>query len=110
MAKRTYEQSLTFFKRNTKQRGEGRELYKTPIDMIQKIVSDIILKYPYLKNYLWIDHCAGDGRWEEVIKEYNIKCISYDINPLNNNVKKQDFLTAEYKDKNNALLNNFVEI
>ena len=34
--KRTHEQSLTFFKRETNTRGFGRELYKTPTDVIHK--------------------------------------------------------------------------
>jgi hypothetical protein len=89
--KRTYEQSLTFFKRETNSRGFGRELYKTPLDTIHKIVSSLLQYKPELKNKLWIDPCAGDGRWEQVIKQYGIDCKSFDIEPLNDTVLKQDF-------------------
>ena len=89
--KRTYEQSLTFFKRETNKRGLGRELYKTPINIIHKIVESIITERPELKNRVWIDPCAGDGRWGDVIKDYGIICKSFDIEPLNDKVEKQNF-------------------
>lgn len=89
--KRTYEQSLTFFKRETDTRGFGRELYKTPTDVIHKIVQSILKIKPELKNKLWIDPCAGDGRWQEVIEQYGIKCQSFDLKPLNDKVIRQDF-------------------
>lgn len=90
--KRTYEQSLTFFKtRKTSERGCGRELYQTPNDMIEKIVDNIILKRPELKNKLWVDPCAGDGRWQTIIESKGIKCKSFDIEPLNSKIEKQNF-------------------
>lgn len=89
--KRTYEQSLSFFKRKTDERGFGRELYQTPINVIEKIVSNIIKNKPELKNKLWIDPCAADGRWEKIIKQFGIKCKSFDIEPLNDTVEKQNF-------------------
>lgn len=92
MAKRTPEQSKSFFKRETDKRGDGRELYITPIPVIEQIVSSLIKERPELKEKIWIDPCAGDGRWAEVIKKYGIECSSYDIHPLNKNVKKHDFL------------------
>lgn len=36
--KRTYEQSIKFFTRKTNTRGFGRKLYKTPDNIIKKIV------------------------------------------------------------------------
>ena len=86
--------SKSFFIRHTKERGHNRELYFTPKDVIKKIVESLLLNYPILKDRVWIDPCAADGRWEDVIKTYGIECYSYDTNPLSNNVVKQDFLTT----------------
>ena len=44
MPKRTPEQSKSFFKRFTKNRGEGRELYQTPHEMIDAIVSNLLIE------------------------------------------------------------------
>lgn len=98
--KRTYEQSISFFaNRKTTNRGNNRELYNTPYNIIFSIISNLLIVYPFLTNKKWIDPCAGDGRWAEVIKEFGIECDSYDIEPLNNKVKKQDFFTSTtYKD------------
>lgn len=106
MGKRTYEQSLTFFKRDTSKRGDGRELYKTPYIIIERIVENLLSEYPELKNKFWIDPCAGDGRWEDVIKKYDIKCKSYDLTPLNNNVVQQDFLTSSFTEDNLFFIGN----
>ena len=81
-----------FFKRETQNRGNGRELYFTPKEVIEKIVNDLVEYDNTLLNRTWIDVCAADGRWEEVISNKGIKCISYDIEPLNDKVKQQDFL------------------
>ena len=51
-----------FSNRNTDKRGNGRELYFTPINTIEKIINSLIINKPELKNKLWIDPCAGDGR------------------------------------------------
>lgn len=94
--KRTYEQSKTFFQiRHTDKRGCDRELYKTPYYMIEQIVDSIIQHRPELTNILWIDPCAADGRWEEVIKSRGIRCKSYDLVPLNDNVEKMNFYEME---------------
>ena len=77
MSKRTPEQSKSFFKRNTKNRGEGRELYQTPYDLIDAIVNSLLKEKPFLKDKIWVDSCAGDGRWAEVIKKYGIKYSVY---------------------------------
>lgn len=97
--KRTYEQSLTFYKHNTKNRGFGRELYSTPKCLIYAIVSDLLKVHPYLKTYSWIDPCSGDGRWADVIKEFGIYCDSYDIFPLSNTVKQKNFLDSYEQNK-----------
>lgn len=103
MGKRTYEQSLTFFNtRYTDDRGLGRELYKTPIPIIKQIVESIIVKYPELYNKIWVDPCAGDGRWSKVINSYGIKTKSFDIEPLSEDVIKQDFY--EYKGEDNIFI------
>lgn len=99
MSKRTYEQSLTFFKRNTNNRGEGRELYKTPVHLIKQIVESLLMARPDLVKKVWVDPCAGDGRWGKVIKSYGIKCLSYDIEPLTEDVIKGDFMTLSVPDK-----------
>ena len=94
--KRTLEQSKSFFNiRHTDKRGFNRELYFTPISVIDKIVFSLLLVFPWLREMVWIDPCAGDGRWGEVFKKYGIECYSYDITPLSPEVKQQDFLTAE---------------
>ena len=96
MNKRTPEQAKSFFKiRHTSIRGFDRELYSTPVPVIKKIVDNLLLVFPWLKDMVWIDPCAGDGRWERVIKTHGIECYSYDIVPLLPEVKKQDFLTAD---------------
>lgn len=104
--KRTPEQCKTFFKRKTDERGFGRELYKTPYDMIEKIVVSILENRPFLKDKKWIDPCAGDGRWQEVIEKYGITCESYDLEPINNNVKQQDFLTSSFTEDNLFFIGN----
>lgn len=80
-----------FLTHKTELRGEGRELYKTPPETIIKIVKDILLYDPSLKNKLWIDPCAADGIWEKSTKDLGIKWKSYDICPLDNIVIQQDF-------------------
>lgn len=104
--KRTPEQCKTFFKRNTDERGFGRELYQTPYDMIEKIVVSILENRPSLKDKKWIDPCAADGRWQEVIEKYGITCESYDLEPINNNVKQQDFLTSSFTEDNLFFIGN----
>ena len=76
-------------------RGDGRELYKTPVGLIRKIVADLLDFDKTLLNFDWVDPCAGDGRWESVISEFGIPCKSYDISPLSENVSKRDFLQKE---------------
>jgi hypothetical protein len=91
--KRTYEQSLTFFNIcKTEQRGFNRELYVTPISIIEQIVDSILGVYLKLKDFTWVDPCTGDGRWEQVIKAKGINCLSYNIQPLLGTVKQWDFL------------------
>lgn len=96
MAKRTYEQSLSFFQtRNTDKRGNNRELYKTPVSVIEKIVDNIIKKRPELTTKLWVDPCAADGRWQEVISARGIRCKSFDIAPLSEEVEECNFYEME---------------
>ena len=80
-----------FLTHKTETRGEGRELYKTPPETIIKIVKDILLYDPSLKERLWIDPCAADGIWEKSTKDLEIKWKSYDIYPLDDIVIQQDF-------------------
>ena len=82
----------SFFKRQTHNRGYGRELYFTPKPTIEKIVNDLLEYDNTLAQRIWLDVCAADGRWQDVINSKGIKCISYDISPLNEKVKQQDFL------------------
>lgn len=91
--KRTLEQSRTFFKRDTANRGFGRELYKTPKEIIFLIIRDLLNRCPWLRDYTFIDPCAGDGRWQEVAERFGLRCRSYDIEPLSPFVAKQDFYT-----------------
>lgn len=81
-----------FFIHNTKYRGEGRSLYITPTGIIKYVIEDLISKFPDLKTKLWIDPCAGDGRWGKIASVYGIECIGYDIEPLDPNVHRLDFL------------------
>lgn len=105
--KRTYEQSLSFFQtRHTDKRGCERELYKTPIYIIEQIVDSIIEHRPDLKNKTWIDPCAGDGRWEEVIKSRGINCKSYDLVPLSNNVIEMNFYNMEKSNEDVFIIGN----
>ena len=105
--KRTYKQSLSFFNtRKTINRGFGRELYQTPKEIIVKIVENLLLVCPELQEKTWIDPCAGDGRWEKIIKSFCIDCYSFDIKPLTKNVVKQDFFMAEYKDNDCFIIGN----
>lgn len=104
--KRTPEQCKSFFQRNTDNRGFGRELYQTPYPIIEKIVSSIIEQRPSLKNKKWIDPCAGDGRWQEVIEKHGIVCESYDLEPLTENVRQQDFLTSSFTEDNLFFIGN----
>lgn len=89
--KRTYEQSLTFFKRDTAKRGEGREFYKTNPDDVEKIVNTLLTWHPRLHEKLWLDPCAGDGVWGKVIEKHGVTCLSFDIEPKSSSVLKQDF-------------------
>lgn len=104
--KRTPEQCKSFFQRNTDNRGFGRELYQTPFPIIEKIVSSIIEQRPSLKNKKWVDPCAGDGRWQEIAEKYGIDCESYDLEPLSNNVKQQNFLTSQFNENNLFFIGN----
>jgi len=81
-----------FKNRNTNKRGKNRELYFTPDKVIEQIVDDLLIAHPDLKERVWVDPCAADGRWEKYITSKGIKCKSYDLFPLNNSVIQQDFL------------------
>ena len=65
--KRTHEQALSFFRtRKTKERGLGRELYITRHSDIEKIIRSLLKERPHLKERIWVDPCAGDGRWLDI--------------------------------------------
>ena len=85
-----------FFNFKTKQRGFGRELYYTPIDIIYKIVDNLLFNYPQLKTLKWIDPCAADGRWADVVQKFGIECLSFDLVPLRQDVAQKDFLNDDY--------------
>lgn len=106
--KRTKEQALTFFqKRKTEERGEARELYKTPVHLVDRIIDSLLEWYPALKEKIWIDPCAADGVWLERAKLKGVKeCISYDLKPINENVIEQDFLALETVPPNSFILGN----
>ena len=90
-----------FLKHKTETRGEGRELYKTPQETIIKIIEDLLVYDPSLKERLWIDPCAGDGIWEKTTKHLEIKWKSFDIHPLDKDtVEQKDFYAMEpFKEK-----------
>lgn len=92
--------------RNTNNRGDGRELYKTPCSLIELIVDSIIKERPDLKNRVWVDPCAGDGRWGDVIRNHGIKCLEYDICPLKKGIEKRDFFFSTYGDSNLFFIGN----
>jgi len=95
--KRTPEQARSFFEtRNTASRGEGRELYRTPVPLIELIVGDIVARRPDLAGRKWIDPCAGDGRWGDVIRSHGIECLDYDLHPLREGIAQQDFLQSDF--------------
>jgi hypothetical protein len=106
--KRTKEQSLTFFQtRNTNDRGDERELYNTPIHLIDQIISSLLENVPELKDKVWIDPCAADGIWLERAKLKGIKsCLNYDLKPLKSDVKEQDFLQLESVPENSFIIGN----
>ncbi len=106
--KRTKEQSLSFFQtRNTKDRGEERELYKTPIHLIDRIIDSLLKNFPELKEKVWIDPCAADGIWLERAKLKGIKtCLNYDLKPIKKGVKKQDFLKLKSVPENSFIVGN----
>ena len=95
--KRTPEQARSFFSiRNTKSRGEGMELYQTPVELIERIVDSLLEHQPGLRDKIWIDPCAGDGRWGKVMTERGLDCISYDLHPLDDSITEQDFLKSDF--------------
>lgn len=99
--KRTPEQARSFFNvRHTESRGDGRELYKTPVPLVGAIVDSILLHRPELSERTWIDPCAGDGRWGDVIRDRGVKCIDFDLHPLRDGIVEQDFTTATFDDGN----------
>ena len=107
MAKRTYEQSLSFFTtRQTKGRGFERELYVTPYNVIEEIVDDIITNRPDLKEILWVDPCAGDGRWEKVIQSRGIRCKSFDLTPMSDFVEECNFYDMKKIDEKIFIVGN----
>ena len=106
--KRTHEQTLSFFRtRKTKERGLGRELYITSHSDIKKIIKSLLKELPYLKERIWVDPCAGDGRWLDVARGLGVKnTISLDIEPLNSHVKGQDFFELEELPANTFIIGN----
>ena len=106
--KRTYEQALSFFRtRKTKERGLGRELYITRHSDIEKIIRSLLKELPHLKERIWVDPCAGDGRWLDVAMRLGVKnTISLDIEPLNSGVKEQDFFKLEKLPANTFIIGN----
>ena len=87
-----------YFNHKTSTRGENRELYYTKHEDIRKIIQYLVEKIPALLDYEWVDPCAGDGRWEEVAKDFGIKIHSYDIEPQADFVEKRDFLQTCWDD------------
>lgn len=82
--------------RNTASRGEGRELYRTPIPLIGAVVDSIISHRPDLAGRTWIDPCAGDGRWGDAIRSRGMECLEYDLHPLRDGIAEQDFLASSF--------------
>ncbi len=107
MAKRTPEQARSFFKiRNTSNRGDGRELYQTPLPLIESIVDSVLERCPELREKTWIDPCAGDGRWGRIIRECGLDCIEYDLHPIGEGIAQQDFLQSNFTDGNLFFIGN----
>lgn len=76
----------------------SREYYITDKKDIRKIIFWLLKKIPALCDYIWIDPCAGDGRWEEVAQEFGIKVYSYDIEPQSDFVEKADFFSKNWQE------------
>lgn len=106
--KRSREQSLSFFNtRMTSSRGDERELYRTPVALVDSILCSLFQKHPELIDKTWIDPCAADGLWVERSKLLGVKkSISYDIVPLNSSVIKQDFLLLDSIPANSFIIGN----
>lgn len=54
----------------------------------------------------WIDPCAGDGRWGDVIRSRGIKCREYDLHPLRDGIAQQDFLESRFDEPNLFFIGN----
>lgn len=104
--KRTYEQSLKFFQHSTENRGNGRELYKTPKEIIRSIVSDLLKYDKTLYDKIWIDPCSGDGVWGEVFDEFGLRNESYDIVPLTEKVKVMNFYNMTKRNEDIFIIGN----
>lgn len=76
----------------------SREYYITHKEDIRKIISWLLEKIPRLRDYEWIDPCAGDGRWAEVAKEFGVNVSSYDIEPQSDFVIQKDFLQTDWSE------------
>lgn len=75
-----------------------REYYIANKDDIRKIISWLLEKIPNLTSYQWVDPCAGDGRWQEVAKEFGVDVSSYDIEPEADFVEKADFFEKDWEE------------
>lgn len=90
-----------YFNYKTKERGLNRQLYYTPHTIIYKIIDNLLLNFPYLREIKWIDPCAADGRWSDIAKKFNIEVLNFDIVPLRKDVIQKDFLNDDYSEFKN---------
>jgi len=69
-----------------------RDKFYTNKDVAKSCVKSIIDIVPFTENYLWIEPSAGNGSFLHNIP-FAIEKIGLDLEPMANDIQKQDFLT-----------------
>ena len=69
-----------------------RDAYFTPLKDSKRIVKQLLIDEPYLRDYEWVEPSAGAGSFLYAVEDENIKIQGYDIHPMHDDVIENDFL------------------
>ena len=69
-----------------------RDAYFTPLKDSKRIIKQLLIDEPYLRDYEWVEPSAGSGSFLYAVEDENIKIQGYDIHPMHDDVVQNDFL------------------
>ena len=69
-----------------------RDAYFTPLKDSKRIIKQLLIDEPYLRDYEWVEPSAGAGSFLYAVEDEGIKIQGYDIHPMHEDVIENDFL------------------